>query len=78
MTIPRTSLFSVAQPMNMYHEALLCWNFHTDADRGKIAYDNVVGGVSTRKMPASKEKRYFLFVERFFVDILGTICDQSG
>jgi len=49
--------FLVAQPMNMYHEALLCWNFHTDADRGKIAYDNVVGGVSTRKMPASKEKR---------------------
>ena len=78
MTIPSIVLFSVAQPMNMYHEALLCWNFHTDADRGKIAYDNVVGGVSTRKMPASKEKRFVFICERFIFDILVTIRDQFG
>ena len=42
--------------MNIYHEGFLCWNFHTAADRGKIAYDSAVDDVKTGKVLVSKEK----------------------
>ena len=43
--------------MNIYHEALLCWNFHTDADRGKIANDSVVEDVWMRKTAEKEDNR---------------------
>ena len=46
-----------AQPMNIYHEALLCWNFHTGADRGKIEFGNAVEKLWLNKVPSFKVKK---------------------
>ena len=43
--------------MNIYHEALLCWNFHTGADRSKIEFGNAVDELWLNKVPSVKAKK---------------------